>query len=159
MNIKPIVKEAIRRVRESGDWLLLDCLELIDRRNAGEDSACAVMRWCGHSIIGYASDDVGEGEGDCPFCDGDGECEVEGANGRSRYVSCPECWGDGVLKLEKGGSIPSEAERLTWRDLNGEPVSLDAPASGIMPRFFAMHEAADIVAKAKADLEKKAVAA
>jgi hypothetical protein len=156
----PIVREAVRRVRESDDFLLLDCLELLDRRKQGE-GALATMRWCGVTLLGYGDADAlaDGGEGDCPACEGHGELSADGADGHYYDVSCPKCDGDGVVEYTKGADIPA-FEKLTWRDLNGVVQRITVIAWDVGPKFHDFRTAQTLVDAARKSLNApKAVAA
>jgi hypothetical protein len=154
VNLSPIIREAVRRVRDSDDFLLLDCLELLDRRKTHEPTAVGTMRWAGRSLIGYATDGaVEESEADCPACEGFGELDAEGANGRSYSVRCPECDGDCTVDFgDDTDEVPRE-DLITWRTLNGIEVDMDfGPFASVHPKWHDFHAAQRIVDKAKASL-------
>lgn len=152
--MSPVVREAVRRVRESLDFGLLDMLELLDRRNAGEKGAIAVVRSCDRTLIGYGhSVDLNEsGEIECPACDGDGEIDVDTNDGRMYTVECPRCDGDCVINADDLGDSMPPVDRLHWRTLNGEPAEL-ANTVGSSHRPYSFVEARAEVNKVKDALE------
>jgi len=121
MKLSPIMREAIGRIRENADFVLLDCLELLERKESG---AIAIMRHGGNTLIGYRVDDPTWQSDECEACGGDGEIPAIGANDKTHSVECPECDGSGA-----GGG--TDVGQIMWQTLNGDPIITYGPLKPI----------------------------
>lgn len=148
-----ITLKAIARAR-LGDFSILDALELICRHKSNDD-VIGISHAIGCEVrLGIATPAKGEQVPlpDCDFCEGDGEVAVEGANGRTRYVSCPEC--DGFCSSHDPAS-QGFGDVARWTDLNGNGNFKDIGSFG----FMSISQALAIVKKAEEDTSPQAIAA
>lgn len=119
-----------------GNWTLLDALEV--RARALREPTFAGMSHATGSValLGYLDgprSDAGTGTARCPECDGDGEIEIIGATGRTKYTDCPWCDGEGEVDADEldraeSHSTPSDCRR--WTTLNGDTIEVDADGRG-----------------------------
>ncbi len=116
----------------SGQWRLLDALEVIVRARSNGNIAGILHAPGSIPALGLIADDH-DGTADancnveCPECDGDGEIQVEGATGRSTYIDCPWCDGDGRVDQRDAtcnvypNKNPKECK--SWSTLNGGHIA------------------------------------
>jgi hypothetical protein len=125
-----ITRTAVDRAR-GGNWELLDALEIVARHRENPCAIGILHRPGSECWVGYARGPGDSSDEVCGFCEGDGEVDVVGANGRTRYIDCPECDGSGGEDSGTGALTADDVAR--WKTLSGEPVE---PVEGIMPRGF-----------------------
>lgn len=132
-----LTKRGIARARE-GDWKLLDSLEVVSRAR-GDWTFAGILHPLGcKALVAHYASHEGEvysepDEVECPFCEGSGDVEVMGANGRMKSVTCPECDGEGVVatcSVPLAERRPVQHDHLAWFTLSGDPV--DAPEGGAL---------------------------
>lgn len=159
----PLELHAIALAR-AGQWQLLDALEVVARART-EAAFAGMLHTPGDlALLGYLVEvaDAHGGEAPCPECDGDGEVEVVGATGRSRYMDCPWCDGAGTVDAEaritemRGASQEQVRE---WRTLSGEVVPALPWRMGSSPGWLSPRQAERIVADYRPLVERLAVAA
>lgn len=159
--MSPLIREGVRLARE-GDFSLLDCMELVERRHAESVDAVAasfIVRFGGRTLVGYcerSTDRYAHDSLECEACGGDGTLDARGDNGKRYSVECPECDGHGGRELDEDDD---EEAAVEWRDLNGDPagvVPLGKPYSCAV--IYSTAAAAELIAKVKAALEALAEA-
>lgn len=121
-----LTRSAIASARD-GRWELLDAMELLARSKDDFTVVCLVHRVGSLAMIGHCEIEDERGvkasKITCTFCDGDGEVEVEGRDGRWRDVECPVCDGDGTVERGDPELVWLDRGAVTcWRHLDGSLV-------------------------------------
>lgn len=114
-----------------GNWKLLDALEV--RARASREPTFAGLAHATGSVamLGYLDEDRQDAGSDpmrCPECEGDGEIEIIGASGRTKYTDCPWCDGEGEVDgedLDLADAYISPAQCRRWATLNGDTIEVD----------------------------------
>lgn len=126
-----LTKKAVAAARE-GRWQLLDAMELLERAKSDITVVCLAHQVGDLALIGHCEggDEDGEyeagGDVECTFCDGEGDLEVQGRDGRLRNVGCPVCDGHGVVERDDEDLAHSDdrGDVTRWRRLDGQIVEL-----------------------------------
>ena len=119
-----------------GSWKLLDALEVRERAHREPTSAGMAHAPGSVALLGYLGaprHDAGVGTVPCPECEGDGEIEITGATGRTRYSDCPWCDGEGEADadaMDRSDTYTHASECRRWASLNGDPVEVNVDAIG-----------------------------
>lgn len=159
-----LTKMAVAAARE-GRWQLLDAMELLERAKSDITVVCLAHQVGDYTLIGHCEggDEDGESEAggdvECTFCDGEGDLEVQGHDGRLRRVGCPVCDGHGVVDRDDADLTDSDdrGEVRCWRRLDGEAV--DPGVDWRFIRTMTITQAREIVSKARHSIaEAKEVA-